>query len=155
MLGKVLFAIDFSECCMNKVISFLDKIQESVDEILAVHVVDEKEINTIVINAVWIGETTREFEDEVRAKLKNKALEEMEKVKEMLERNGFKVKTVVTEGNPAEKIAEIAEKENVSLIVVGSHGKSNLKSVFLGSVSEGVVRLAKKPVVIVKRDATF
>ncbi len=107
------------------------------------------------MNAVWIGETTREFEDEVRAKLKNKALEEMEKVKEILEKNSFKVKTVVTEGNPAEKIAEIAEKENVSLIVVGSHGKSNLKSVFLGSVSEGVVRIAKKPVVIVKRDATF
>jgi nucleotide-binding universal stress UspA family protein len=43
------------------------------------------------------------------------------------------------------------KEENVSVIVIGSHGKSNLEEIFLGSVSEKVSRKCKSPVLIVKR----
>ncbi len=50
------------------------------------------------------------------------------------------------------KILEVAEREDVSVIVLGSHGRSNFEEVLLGSVSEEVVRKARVPVLVVKRD---
>lgn len=43
------------------------------------------------------------------------------------------------------------EAEQVSLIVIGSHGMSNVEEMLLGSVSEKVIRKSKKPVFVVKR----
>ena len=42
-------------------------------------------------------------------------------------------------------------EEDISLIVIGSHGKSNVKEMLLGSVSEKVIRKSKRPVLVVKR----
>jgi len=153
MLEKVLFATDFSELA-DKAMEFLKKLRDSVNEVVVVHVVDEKEIETVTTTIAWIGETTEKYEEELRKKLKEKAEEEMEKLKEKLEEEGFKVKTVVTEGHPAEKIIEIVEKENVAAILMGSHGRSNLKAALLGSVSEEVIRKANKPVIVVRRETS-
>jgi len=154
MLGKVLFATDFSECCTENGVAFLKRIKEVVEEVIVVYVVDEKEITRIATNIAWLGETTKEYEEELRKKLREKAEDEMKKLKEELEKD-FKVGTVVTEGHPAEEIVRIAESEDVSLIVVGSHGKSNLKSALIGSVSEDVIRKATKPVTVVRREASI
>ena len=48
-------------------------------------------------------------------------------------------------------ILRAEEEEGVSVVVIGSHGKSNIKEMLLGSVSEKVVRKAKSPVLVVKR----
>jgi len=45
----------------------------------------------------------------------------------------------------------VEDEEDVSAIVIGSHGKSNIKEMFLGSVSENAIRYCKKPVLVVKR----
>jgi len=37
------------------------------------------------------------------------------------------------------------------MIVIGSHGMSNVKEMLMGSVSEQVIRKARKPVLVVKR----
>ncbi len=152
---KVLFATDFSECCMKTAFAFLMKLKEVIDEVVVVHVINEREIKTIVTNTVWIGETTEEWEEELREKLRKKALEEMGKLKEKLESEGFRVKDVIEEGHPADKIVEIAEKEDVDFIIIGSHGKSNIKAALIGSVSESVAKKAKKPVVIVRREVNL
>lgn len=155
MLGKVLFATDFSECCIENGIVFLERIREVIEEIVVVYVVDEKDITRIATTIAWLGETIKEYEEELRKKLRKRAEDEMKKLKKDLEKRGFKVKTVITEGHPAEEIVRIAESEDVSLIVVGSHGKSNLKSALIGSVSEDVVRKATKPVTVVRRGTSF
>jgi hypothetical protein len=43
-------------------------------------------------------------------------------------------------------------KEKVSIIVLGSHGKSDIAEMLMGSVSENVIRHAKVPVLIISRD---
>ena len=45
----------------------------------------------------------------------------------------------------------VEEEEDISVIVIGSHGKSNLEEMFMGSVSEKVVRKCKGPVLVIKR----
>jgi len=44
---------------------------------------------------------------------------------------------------------EVARKVEADLLVVGSHGKGPMKRLFLGSVSEGVLRRAPCPVLVV------
>lgn len=53
-------------------------------------------------------------------------------------------------GSPATAIIEIAERENVELIVMATHGRTGLLRLLMGSVAEEVVRKAKCPVLTVK-----
>ncbi|CAA0154015.1 universal stress protein [Tenacibaculum maritimum] len=50
------------------------------------------------------------------------------------------------------EINEIADKEDADLIIMGSHGVSGMKEFFIGSNTEKVVRHAKIPVLIVKKE---
>ena len=49
-----------------------------------------------------------------------------------------------------EVIAEDAETWPADLIVIGTHGRRGLARLFLGSVAEGVARVASKPVLLVR-----
>ena len=52
-------------------------------------------------------------------------------------------------GDPAERLAELADDEGAELIVVGSRGRGAFKAAFLGSVSNSLVGVARCPVLIV------
>jgi len=54
-------------------------------------------------------------------------------------------------GDPASAIVRLAEDENADLIVVGTHGRTGLKRLLMGSVTEAVVRRAKCPVLTFKQ----
>jgi nucleotide-binding universal stress UspA family protein len=56
----------------------------------------------------------------------------------------------VVEGVPGPRILEIADEIDASLIVIGSHGRSGLSGLILGSKAEEVIRGAKSPVTVVK-----
>jgi nucleotide-binding universal stress UspA family protein len=53
-------------------------------------------------------------------------------------------------GSPATAIVHFAEKENVDLIVMPTHGRTGLYRLLMGSVAEEVVRKATCPVLTVK-----
>jgi len=53
-------------------------------------------------------------------------------------------------GSPATAIVELAQRENVNLIVMPTHGRTGLMRLLMGSVAEEVVRKAKCPVLTVK-----
>jgi universal stress protein A len=65
--------------------------------------------------------------------------------------------TVTTEvrlGNAAKQILEAAQAEGVDLIVMGTHGRTGIAHVVMGSVAEKIVRLAPCPVLTLRaRDA--
>jgi nucleotide-binding universal stress UspA family protein len=53
-------------------------------------------------------------------------------------------------GHPFERILETAVRDQVALIVLGTHGRTGLAHAIMGSVAERVVRLAPCPVLTVK-----
>ena len=53
-------------------------------------------------------------------------------------------------GDPATEIVRVANEENVSLIVMGTHGRSGLTRLLLGSVAELVIRHSSCPVLTYK-----
>jgi nucleotide-binding universal stress UspA family protein len=61
---------------------------------------------------------------------------------------GLETKYIVLKGDPAARIVNFAEEQNVDMIVVGFHGIGGFERLVIGSVSEKVVRHAKIPVLV-------
>ena len=77
-----------------------------------------------------------------------KGKEYLEGVAERLKTAGLKVETAIREGAADEKIVEYAKQHGVDLIVMGTHGHGRLRTFFLGSVTDRVVRSAVAPVLV-------
>jgi len=136
MFNKVLFPTDFSENA-HKTLECIGEIP-GVREIVLLHVVDA----THPSKHGWIYGP--QVED---AKIR------LDEYKENLEALGLKIKTkvdVITAGDIAQSVLETADKENVSLILMNARGKSIIKGLLLGSVSQGVVRQAKIDVMLMR-----
>jgi nucleotide-binding universal stress UspA family protein len=63
---------------------------------------------------------------------------------------GVTAEFLVWDGDPGGSIAAAAEAEQADLIVVGTRGRSGAERMFLGSVSDHVVRHAGCPVLVVR-----
>jgi nucleotide-binding universal stress UspA family protein len=62
---------------------------------------------------------------------------------------GVDATAAVRSGRPHEAIREYAEDHGADLVVVGTHGRSGVERVLLGSVAERVLRTATRPVLVV------
>lgn len=71
-------------------------------------------------------------------------------VVELGRRRGIPMRCLIWEGDPGEAIVEAAIAESVDLIVVGSHGRTGMDRLFMGSVSERVVRTSPTPVLVAR-----
>jgi nucleotide-binding universal stress UspA family protein len=60
---------------------------------------------------------------------------------------------VVIGKNTAEKIAQYAQKHNIDLIVIASHGRTGIRHALLGSVAEKVIRTVHCPVLVLRPTA--
>ena len=63
---------------------------------------------------------------------------------------GVEVVRRVLHGDPAEEIIRLAATCGAEMIVMGTHGRTGLMKLLMGSVAEAVVRGAECPVVVVK-----
>lgn len=59
----------------------------------------------------------------------------------------------IVEGEPAQAIVAFAQRNNDDAIVMGTHGRSGFKRLFMGSVAEEVLRTASCPVVTIREAA--
>jgi nucleotide-binding universal stress UspA family protein len=57
---------------------------------------------------------------------------------------------LLLEGTPADRIVRAARAHHAAVIVIGTHGRTGLARVFLGSVAERVVGTAPCPVLTVR-----
>jgi len=150
MFEKILYPTDFSKNSSHA-LSFVKKLAEAGTEIvLLVHCVDEREINTMADMEGFSSIQYTSIVDDVREELKKRATKSLSKITQELSNAGFKVEERLVVGIPFREILEIAEKEKVNAIVIGSTGKGVIKEILLGSTSEKVVREAKCPVLVVK-----
>jgi universal stress protein A len=92
---------------------------------------------------------------EIAEKMKKEAEERLKSIVKKIKKVP-KIKTEVREGRAFVEIIKTARKDNIDLIIMGSHGRTGLPHVLIGSVAERVVRKAHCPVLIVKdKDTKF
>jgi len=136
LFGKVLLPTDFSEHSLNAIEELKTMADVGIKEVVLAHVQDVRRLRP------HLESKMDEF---------NKIDQErLDKIKADLEKSGFNVKTIISEGIPSEKISEIADAEDANMIFISSHGRSPFKEMVLGSVTERVVLKTGKPVMVVK-----
>jgi nucleotide-binding universal stress UspA family protein len=99
-----------------------------------------------------LTKTAPEYVKEVYQDLKNKGMEMLkDKSAEYLKVSGdIAIKTHVLLGDPADKIIEFANSENIDLIIIGNVGLQGISRIkALGSVSRRVSEMASCPVLLV------
>ena len=156
MYKKIIYPTDFSETAelaLNQVKAFRTL---KAEEVILLHVIDERDIKkrdifSLLLGVAGLNKSVEEFENELKNKLIEEAKSKMESIKKELEDVGYKVKDIVVVGVPYKEIVKIAEDEGVDIIIMGSHGKTNLRDILLGSVTENVIKKSNKPVLVVKR----
>jgi nucleotide-binding universal stress UspA family protein len=67
-----------------------------------------------------------------------------------LEAGASSVETRLLQGRPTSEILRVAREDKIDLIVMGTHGRTGLKHLWIGSVAENVVRHAVCPVLTVR-----
>ncbi len=147
MFKKILYPTDFSD--VSKIaLNYLKQLKGSgAEEILVLHVIDKKDLQ---FSYFYLFDENS-ADGNVEQKLKADAEQELNEIEGKLKDWGFKVTSSVKLGVPIKEILTAEQKENISIIVIGSHGKSNVEEMLLGSVSENIIRKCKKPVLVVKR----
>ena len=79
-----------------------------------------------------------------------RATEDLERILVELQDEGISAEFAAHRGGPERTIVDVAAKKGADLIVMGTHGRTGLAHVLLGSVAERVVRTAHCPVITVK-----
>ena len=74
----------------------------------------------------------------------------LSKIAEGLEAKGIKVRTEVLLGNPAEEIISSAEHDDISVIIMASHGRSGPSRWAHGSVTDKVLRASSVPILMIR-----
>ena len=137
---KILIATDGSEYTKNAIEYGIDLAKNTGAKLLTIYVVDTAAFASIPMDAAW--ESMYEL-------LKQEGDLAIKYVAQRAESEGLKAEGNLIEGHPADEIIKYSENNSVSLIVMGTLGKSGLDRFLLGSVAEKVVRNSKIPVLVV------
>lgn len=152
MFDRILYPTDFSDVA-NKALAYVKQLKlAGAKEVVLVRIITDRKIDCILRGMAMAGREASRFLKEVVQSLQEEAHQEARRAELELKEAGLQVKVRIETGVPHQRILEIAQEENVSVIVLGSHGRSNLSSALLGSVSDHVIRHSKQPVIVIKRD---
>ena len=150
MISKILVATDGSETALKASRYAVTLAKQLGASITILGVIDNRSLPSYYTvppeaTAIHITEPVEDF-------LKEAAKRDVERVKKLCEKKGVSCRTVISSGHPAEEIINEAEGFRCNLIILGSHGKGALASVFLGSVTYGVIHKETHiPVLVVRR----
>ncbi len=154
MFTHILYPTDFSDTA-GKSLAYLKALRPAgAQEVLVLHVIHQRILDTFdTLHAVVYFQDGRYHEDREKAEQQLVAdrTEKLRKIASELENAGYAVKTILRKGYPVREILKVEKEEDVSVIVMGSHGRNNLRGTRIGSVSEKVVRRSVSPVLLVKR----
>jgi nucleotide-binding universal stress UspA family protein len=150
MISKILVATDGSETALKASRYAVDLAKQLSASIIVMSVIDNRSLQIYYtvppeVTMVHVMEPVEDF-------LREAAKKDVDRVKKLCEKKGVSCREVISRGHPAEEIIKEAERSRSNLIVLGSHGKSALAAVFLGSVTYGVVHKdTHVPVLIIRR----
>jgi nucleotide-binding universal stress UspA family protein len=146
MFEKILYPTDFSDVS-KKAMDFIKQLKGAgTKEVVIFHVIDERILDRIQHHSD-VGINVEEIEK----KMEEHAQEQINAIEDKLKKSGFNVKTRIDKGVPFREILKAEKEEDISVVVIGSHGVSCIEEMFLGSCSEKVIRKSSKPVLVVRR----
>jgi nucleotide-binding universal stress UspA family protein len=138
-IRRILCPVDFSEPSETALDYAIDLAKKFGADVQLVHVY-QLPVYALPDGAMMAGP---EFTTKVTTEL-SRALAELAKGK-----TGVTLETHLVEGIPYKEVVRLSEELKADLVVMGTHGRTGLKHLLLGSVAERVVRSSKVPVITV------
>jgi len=147
MYERILVAVDGSDISLRA-------LHEAVQLCKALH--SRLRIVTVVEAVRMTGSAEYVDFNEVRKAVIHYGVEALEKAKQLAKDDGIEAETRLIEITKInERVTEMISKEAddwpADLIVIGTHGRRGFNSLLMGSVAEGVMRIASKPVLMVRQ----
>jgi nucleotide-binding universal stress UspA family protein len=109
------------------------------------HVLEEPDIAGAWGSEFYVAELPR-----MREAAQREAEERLNEIFKGAERGGLQLSTEIVDGRTARMIVDVARRRQIDLIVMGTHGRSGVAHLLLGSVTEKVLRTATCPVLAVR-----
>ena len=141
-LKKILCPIDHSDCSKEALKYAVTFAMKDEAKLYLLHIIDIRSFNE-GLEAMSMQIPDEETLELLRIKLLDCIPEEM--------RDDMNVEAIVVQGIPFAEIISTAREKDIDMIVIGSHGRTGIKHMMLGSVSEKVVRKAPCPVLTVRQ----
>lgn len=140
---RIMVATDGSEFAKGAVATAIELARLNKTKLYAVH----------VISLGFLYEslpTDEELEQAYQERIMTEGKEATAFVENAGRAANVEIESVILRGIPAEEIIGFAERNDIDLIVMGTHGRTGIKRFLLGSVAEKVVRHATKSVLVVR-----
>lgn len=142
---KICCAVDFGDPSQVALHHAADLARRYEAELTLVHVVSfpPPAADQALVTSSTLEDVQRKNEEEMLARWRTDAEERARRP----------VRSSLLTGDPAEEILRHAREEHCDLVVVGTHGRTGVRRLVLGSVAERVARRAPCPVLVVHNHA--
>ncbi len=139
-MNTILYATDFSEASKSAFPLAYSLARDHGARLIVLHVVLTGTYEIANLAQLGQGESARQFEEDIR--------HDLQRLQPPDDRVPMEYK--LAKGDPATAIIKVAEETACDLIVLGTHGRTGLRRVLMGSVAEHVLRSAPCPVLVVR-----
>ena len=143
-LNRIVVATDFSDVSLRALETAFSLALESDATVYLVHVLES--LARVDPFLGWVSPSLAEPYEEV-----------MDRLATLIPENRHRdvtIERVVETGIPAKTIADLARKKGADMIVVGTHGRTGIARMLMGSTAESLLREAPCQVLVVKPHAT-
>ena len=142
MFKKIVVALDGSKCAAEALDVALGLAKNEAAELAVCSIVDP----VVVVGTTPPSPAT----DLLIADRETEARHLVDMAMQKARSAGIKVLGEMHLGVPFDEIVRFAKRQDADAIVMGTHGRTGLKRLFLGSVAESVLREASCPVIVVR-----
>jgi len=141
---RILHASDFSSASRRAFAQAIDLAKRDGARLTVVHVMAPP------VPMVADGYVSPTVWADLERQVRGHAQKEIGKLIARARQAGVRATGMLLEGTPADRIVRAARRLKTDLIVMGTHGRSGLAKIFLGSVAERVIAMARSPVLTVR-----
>lgn len=144
-ISQILVPVDFSDVSMQALEYAVDLAKGVGAEVAAVFVVEPLYYAAPPTAYGAASQVAMMLDDQRKL-----GREQLAKLAATMAKRGVKLRTVLQEGTPYERIADTAKRLKADLLVMATHGRSGLTHLLMGSVTEKVVRMSPCPVLTLR-----
>jgi nucleotide-binding universal stress UspA family protein len=107
---------------------------------------------TLLRHWVVVGEASApvQYTEEELTLIKTRVTNYLEKTGEVMKKRGVVIKSMVATGNASDEILKAADEIKADLIAMSTHGRSGLRRLAFGSITDKVIRGANLPMLLVR-----
>jgi len=143
-IRRILYATDYSKASGRALDEAVNLARQNRAELLVVHVMEP--IPYAAGEEFGGAELYLRLEDAT----KRESQTTMDKLIRRLRRSKVKAKSLLLRGSAYDQIVKTAKSKRADMVVIGTHGRTGLSKLFMGSVAAKVVSAATCPVVTVR-----